>query len=139
MTTVLKTVINKVSQITKSLPKEGEEYVAIDSSSDSLYKQHPGYKTMRICPLLSGEEGLRGVLKVQKGHIEEAHFHTARFEAFILDGKFKFTNPVSTKECILTKGSYYCNPPKCPHTMECLEAGAFLLIFDGKPDVHAFN
>ncbi len=94
---------------------------------------------MRICPLLSGEAGMRAVCKIEKGHIEEAHFHNARAECFILNGKFKFTNPVSKKECVLEQGGYYCNPAKCPHIVECLETGSWFVIIDGKPDFNAFK
>eukprot|EP01083_Nonionella_stella_P172652 593182_1 len=130
--------VQQVTKAVNNLPKEGDEYIVIDTAS-AQYQQHPAFETMKICPLVSGEQGMRCVMKLQKGHIEKPHYHTARTEVFVLEGAFKMTNPITKKESILTKGSYYCNPAKCPHTVECLEDGSFFVVMAGKPDFNPLS
>ena len=116
-----------------SLPNEGDEYLACDSNNGE-YKQHPAFEKVKFFAIAKGEQGMRAVVRSEKGHIEPEHFHSARSELFVLDGKFKVTHPQTGKQTILTKGWYYCLPPKCHHTVECLETGSFFVAIDGKPD-----
>ena len=115
------------------LPNEGDD-VLVCNSNEAEFHQHPAFEKVTFCALAKGPDGMRGVVKSQKGHIEQRHYHSTRSELFVLSGKFKVTHPQTGKQSILTNGWYYCLPAKCHHTVECLEDGSFFVAIDGKPD-----
>lgn len=119
----------------RQLPKEGEDYVVVDSSK-GIFKQHPSFEKVTVLAMVKGEEGARFMIRSQKGHIEEDHYHSVRTEVVVLSGKYQVDHPQFKGKSaeILTKGSYYCLPAKCHHRLECLEDGEMFVVIHGKPD-----
>ena len=105
-------------------------------SNQGKFKQHPSFEKVTMLPMVTGEEGMRAMIRSQKGHVEADHYHSARSEVVVLSGKYKIDHPQfkDKKAEILTKGSYYCLPAKCHHRLECLEDGEMFVAIHGKPD-----
>lgn len=117
-----------------------DDFIYEKSDDKTKYIMAAGYGNgclMRT--FMFGEEGVRMICKMKKGHVEPPHFHKGRYEWYVISGKYLVRNPVTGKEAILTSGDYYYNPPNTPHTEEVLESGKLLWMYDRIPDCHCLT
>jgi len=133
-------VINKSNALINKI-KEGtpdwsiDEFMVEETGDNSRFLKADGYGDgclMRT--FVYGEQGVRMLCRMKKGHIEPPHYHKGRYEWFVISGKYLVRNPITGKESIVKAGDYYYNPPNVPHTEEVLESGELLWMYDRIPD-----
>jgi len=123
---------NTIKQGVPDFPED--EFLLEHSTDPDKFITHNGYGNLRMRTFVYGEQGVRMLCQMKKGHIEPPHYHKGRYEWFVLSGKYMVRNPITGKERIVQAGDYYYNPPNVPHTEECLEDGELLWMYDRIPD-----
>ncbi len=126
-------LINKIKNGTPDFSTD--EFMCIDSKNQSQFLKADGYGDgclMRT--FVFGEQGVRMLCQMKKGHVEPPHYHKGRYEWYVISGKYLVRNPITGKEAIVKAGDYYYNPPNVPHTEEVLESGVLLWMYDRIPD-----
>ena len=98
-----------------------------------------GYGNLEMKVLINDKDGYRLYCKSKKGHIELPHYHNGKYELFMIKGLVKYIDYNTREELILGPGDYYYNPPKNPHSSECLEDSEFLWLYDGIPDCNSLE
>ena len=116
-----------------------DEFLLESTEKKGGWVSHKGYGNLEMRTFVYGEQGVRMLCRMKKGHIEPPHYHKGRYEWFVLSGKYKVRNPVTGKESIVKAGDYYYNPPNTPHQEECLEDGELLWMYDRLPDCHCLT
>lgn len=117
------------------IPFPVSNYFAINEKNIKGIKDEVVYGDLiELKTFINNDDGIRMLCKFKKGFKLQKHTHEGRYELYVISGKFRYTNPETGEEAILTPGSYYVNPPNVVHEDECLEDGEMFWFYNKKHD-----
>ena len=116
------------------IPFPAKDYFAINVNEIEGVKDKIYSDLIELKTIINDDNGVRMLCKFKKGFKLTPHKHAGRYELFVISGKFRYANPETGREAILTAGSYYVNPPNVIHEDECLEDGEMFWFYDKRHD-----